>query len=422
MLASVAPGRCVSEIELADALVPALEGLPLRQRRVLVVVPDDTRTLPMPILFRICCSTLLPRVRSLSFLVALGTHPPMDGASLGRHLGYDGTAPTGVMIQQHEWQNQRALTQVGALSREEVRHLSQGLIDEEVPLQVHRAVLENDLLILMGPVYPHELVGFSGGHKYLFPGVSGPAMLHQTHWLGALITNPKVNGYRETPPRRMIEAASMLVPTERVGISLVMKGQDLHGIFIGEVRAAWEAAVELSSRTNIAWIDRAFSTVIACAPRMYKDLWTGSKCMTKLEPVVADRGTLVLYAPHISRPSLSHGDWYQKIGYHVRDYVLAHRQLLTDVPLAVLADLIQLPGIGTFRCGIERTRISVRLATAIPEEECRKINLSWEDPHVLAAKLAGLESRKEEGVLVVRDAGEVLYRLADGKVPDVDAL
>jgi nickel-dependent lactate racemase len=293
-----------------------------------------------------------------------------------------------------------------------VRSLSQGLIGEPVRVRVNREVVEADATLLVGPVFPHELIGFSGGHKYLFPGVAGPEMVDYTHWLGSLIGNLAINGRCDTPPRAVIEAAARLVPGRREALCLVMKGHETRGLYLGSVAEAWRAAVDLSAELNVIRMPRAFHTVVACVPPRYEDLWTGSKCMTKLEPVVADGGKLILLAPHIRSPAVSYagGGWHERVGYHVRDYILAHRQRYADVPLAVLADLVQLPGEGSYRDGVERRRIQVLVATGIPEATCRSINLDYVDPATV--DLAALEGRENEGIFVAREAGETLYRLA----------
>ena len=194
-----------------------------------------------------------------------------------------------------------------------------------------------------------------------------------------------------------------------------MQDGETHGVFLGPVREAWEAAVDLSSRLNIVWTPRAYRTVVACVPPRYDDLWTGSKCMTSLESVVEDGGMLVLLAPHITDPAAAHGGWHERIGYHVRDWLLADLDRFADVPRVVLGDLTLLAGIGTFRDGVEHRRIHVKIASGISEERCRRMSLEWADP--AAYPLAALVGREAEGILVVRDAGEKLYRLADGTVP-----
>ena len=416
---SYAPGRALSELELKEKLLEFLAQTSFSRGRLLVIIPDDTRTLPMPLLFNVLVGELLPKVKELSFLVALGTHPTMTEAQLSRHLGSRFPHPKAKVFQ-HAWQDPKTLTQVGVLTQERMAEISQGLLPVEVRVEINRLVLEYDQLLIVNPVFPHEVVGFSGGHKYFFPGISGPDMVNVSHWLGALITNPKVNGHKWTPVRRMIEEAAKFVSTPRLGLSLVLQGHDVVGMFLGEVTEAWEAAADLSAEVNIVWAPRSYEFVLSLAPSMYRELWLAGKCMYKLEPVVADGGTLIIYAPHIREISPTHGRILLEIGYHVRDYFLGQWEKFRHYPWAVLAHSTHVKGIGTFRDGVEKPRIEVVLATGIPEEVCRRINLGFRDPRTIQP--AEFEGREAEGILVVPNAGEQLWRLADGTVPDIDKL
>ncbi|HDJ29583.1 MAG TPA: DUF2088 domain-containing protein [Candidatus Acetothermia bacterium] len=420
MIFSYAPGRPIPEEEVSERLREALAEIGRAGERWLVIIPDDTRTLPMPAIYRSLVEELAPRVKELAFLVALGTHPPLTDDRLDQHLGPAWRDHPEIKVFQHAWGDPAALVRVGEISQGEMEEISRGLMHEEVPVTINRVVLEHDLVIILGPVFPHEVVGFSGGHKYFFPGVSGPDMVHQSHWLGALITNPKVNGNKETPVRAMIERAAAFVTTPQVGISLVMHGHYLMGMFIGEVEEAWSRAADLSAELNIVWVDHPFHTVISMAPPMYWELWTAGKCMYKLEPVVADEGKLIIYAPNLREISVTHGKLIRQVGYHTRDYFLGQWERFKDVPRAILAHSTHVRGIGTYRDGIEHDRIEVILATGIPEEICREINLGYIDP--VAIDPDEYVGREDEGILVVPNAGEMLYRLADGTVPDIDKL
>ncbi len=419
MLFSYTPGRPITNTEILEQLSEPLESIGGHKDRVLVIIPDDTRTLPMPAFFDTIFKALAPRIEKLTFLVALGTHPPLSAEQLAKHLGAGWESPA-VKILQHAWRNPEILTAIGEVSREEMVELSGGLLREPVPVEINKNVLEHDLIIILNPVFPHEIVGFSGGYKYFFPGISGPDMVNQSHWLGALVTSPKIIGNRDTPVRRMIDRAGEMVPTPCLGISLVMKAQDLMGIFFGPVREAWSEAVALSAKMNIKWVDRPFHTVLSMAPPMYHELWVAGKCMYKLEPVVADGGTLIIYGPHIRDISITHGKWLIEIGYHTRDYYLAQFDRFQHVPRAVLAHSTHVKGIGTYRNGAEHPRINVVLATGISESMTKRLNLDYRNP--LFINPADFTGREEEGVLVVPDAGEVLWRLADGQIPDVDKL
>ena len=414
------PGRAIEPAELEAFVAESLGDFGGAGEHVLAVVPDDTRTVPMPAIFDALCAYVAPRVGRMTVLIALGTHPPMTAAELTAHLGAGWGEHPGVDVVQHDWRNDDVLRQVGTVGADELTDLSGGLLAEDVPIRIHRLALEADRILVVNPVFPHEVVGFSGGHKYFFPGIAGAEILDVSHWLGALITNPKVNGHRETPVRALIEQAADRIETPRTGFSLVMRGHDPVGLFVGDVREAWTAATELSAETNIRWVDRAYHTVLSIAPPMYRELWTAGKCMYKLEPVVADGGRLIIVAPHLSEISPTHGERIRRVGYHTRDVFLAEQERYANVPRAILAHSTHVKGIGTFVDGVERPRIEVVLATGIPEDVCGEINLGHAD--AASIDIEAHQGREEEGILVVPNAGEMLYRLSDGTVPDIDRL
>ncbi len=154
-------------------------------------------------------------------------------------------------------------------------------------------------------------------------------------------------------------------------------------------------------------VDEPYDSVLAVVPPMYADLWTAAKGIYKLEPVVADGGELILYAPHVTSFSVTHGGTIAEIGYHCRDYFLAQRERFAGVPRGVLAHSTHVRGRGTYEDGVERCRIEVTLATGIPPEDCARVALGWRDPATIdPAAWAGTGRSR-----VVERAGEVLYRL-----------
>jgi len=355
-----------------------------------------------------------PRVDRMTVLIALGTHPPMTEQELAAHLGAEWRQRPGIDVVQHDWQDDRAMTLVDTIPASELEELSGGLLSEAVPVRINSLALEADWILIVNPVFPHEVAGFSGGHKYFFPGIAGEEFLDASHWLGALITNPLVNGRRDTPVRALIERAAATIPTPRTGLALVMRGHEPVGAFIDDVHAAWCAAAALSAETNIVWKDRTYHTVISAAPAMYRELWTAGKCMYKLEPVLADGGTLIIYAPHLKEISPTHGDMIRRVGYHTRDYFLAQWDRFERVPRAILAHSTHVKGIGTFVDGVERPRVDVVLATGIAEDVCREINLGYRD--AASIDVGSCEDREDEGILVVPNAGEMLFRLSEERV------
>jgi nickel-dependent lactate racemase len=404
----------VSEDTVYELMGQALDELDLRDKRVLVIIPDGTRTAPIPLLFRLLDELLREQVGALDYLVALGTHRPMDDAALSRLVGvpvHDGRAGAS-RIFNHRWDLPETFVTLATLPAAEVKALSEGRLFLDAPLRFNRLLLEYDQLFVCGPVFPHEVVGFSGGNKYFAPGVASPEIINATHWLGALMTSMAIIGVADTPVRRMIDRAASFIPTPRLCFALVMHGESLHGLYIGPMEDAWRAATELSARLDIVYVERPFRRALSVIPEMYDDLWTGAKGMYKLEPVIADGGEVVIYAPHITEVSYAHGELLDEIGYHVRDYFVKQWDRFKDYPWGVLAHSTHLRGSGSYENGVERPRIRVTLATGIPRERCERIGLSYQDPATMNPEKWA--NRENEGILLVRRAGEMLYRVSSG--------
>jgi len=314
-----------------------------------------------------------------------------------------------VQLLNHEWDNPSALQSIGVIGSGEISQLTGGLFAMDVEVKINRKVFDYDQLIIIGPVFPHEVVGFSGGNKYLFPGISGPEVLNFFHWLGAVVTNPMIIGNKWTPVRKVVDRVGAMVSVPKLCMCMVVDHAQLAGLFIGSPEGAWDEASELSKRLHITYMDHPFHTVLSCAPKMYDELWVGGKCMYKLEPVVADEGELIIYAPHIHEISLTHGHLIRQIGYHCRDYFLKQWDKFKDFPWGTVAHSTHVRGIGKFENGVEHCRVKVTLATSIPEEVCKEINLGYRDP--ASINPADYADREDEGILYVPKAGEMLYHL-----------
>jgi len=410
---TAAPGSAIgmAEIrEVVDAVAPELVG-----EKVLVIVPDQTRTAPIGPVFKALYDSVGAQTRALDVMVALGTHPPMSEEAICARLEISADERAGkfagIGLLNHAWNDPAALTILGTIPAAEIHELSGGLFSMDVEVKANRRLLGYDRIVIIGPVFPHEVVGCSGGNKYLFPGVSGPEVLNFFHWLGAVITNPMIIGNKYTPVRKVVDRAASLVPVPKLCFCLVIEGAELTGMFAGTPELAWDRASDLSRERHIVRKPRPFKTVLSRAPLMYDELWVGGKCMYKLEPVVADGGELIIYAPHIREISETHGGLIREIGYHCRDYFLKQWDRFKDYPWGVLAHSTHVRGIGTYENGVESDRILVSLATGIDEETCRAINLGYRDPDSIDVE--EFENREEEGILYVPKAGEMLYHLEE---------
>ncbi len=407
-------GTTLKDSEVTEFVARAFPRGDAPGQRVLVIIPDGTRTAPVGLVFKALFDEIGGTARALDVLVALGTHQPMSEAAICRRLDLTEAERRDrfrrVRFFNHAWDDPAALREVGTLSTEETRELTGGRFALEVPVEVNRLLFDYDHVIIIGPVFPHEVVGFSGGNKYLFPGVGGPKILNFFHWLGAVITTPRIIGNKWTPVRKVVDRAGALVPVPKSCLALVVEPKGaLVGIFSGTPESAWDAASEVSRETHIVYKERPYHTVLACAPAMYDEIWTAGKCMYKLEPVVADGGELIIYAPHITEFSVTHGRLIEEVGYHGRDYFLAQWDRFKEKPWGVLAHSTHVHGLGTFQNGVEVPRVRVTLATQISEARCRAVNLGYRDPASL--RLPDFADREDEGVFLVPKAGETLFRL-----------
>ncbi len=407
--------RTLTEDEVQQVCAEAIESWRPDGKRLLFVIPDHSRTCPLDVMFRVLYGLLAGRAKSLDFLVALGTHPLLTAEQIYRRVGITAADHAARYPQarffNHEWKNPDRLIEVGRFSRADIREITDGLFEMDVSVTCNRMVLDYDLVVIIGPVFPHEVVGFSGGNKYLFPGIAGQAIIDFFHWLGAVITNPVIIGNKWTPVRRVVDRAAAMLTVERRALCMVVKHHELAGLYAGTPEDAWSAAADLSRDLHVEYHAKPFHTVLSCAPPMYDDIWTGGKCMYKIEPVVADGGKVIVYAPHITEFSSVHGAILEQIGYHTRDFFLKQWERYKGYPWGVVAHSTHVKGIGTYENGVEHPRVEVILATGIPEAACRKLNLGYLDPR--RVNVEEYDGRQAEGVLCVRRAGEVLYRWKD---------
>lgn len=386
-----------------------LASLPLDGASVLIIVPDHTRTAPTRQIFPLVLKALSDRAAKVEVLVALGTHQPENVDDIRARLCLEND--TSVPIHQHEWDSDEALRSAGTIPAARVREISGGLFEQEVIVRANKRLFEADHILVLGPVFPHEVVGFSGGGKYLFPGCSGPEVLNFFHWLGAVLTNVDIIGRKNTPVRMVVDEASDLIPTPTSAVKMVVDHErGLVGLFVGDLKEAWSKAADLSAQTHVLYMKEPVRNVLSVAPAMYDDLWTAAKCMYKLEPVLADGGELIIFAPHVTEVSYTHGRLLDEVGYHCRDYFLKQWDRFKEYPWAVLAHSTHVKGAGSFEGGVERPRVEVVLATGIPKERCERINLGYRDPDSIDP--VAFQGREEDGVLYVPKAGEMLYRLA----------
>jgi len=404
----------LTDDEITAFVHEQLDRVDLDGRSLLLIVPDGTRSCPLPLLVEAVHGAAHGRVSRLTVLIALGTHAAMAEPELAVRLGYSpgGLAEKypGTTVLNHEWWDPDTFVSVGTIGEQTLSELSDGRLVRPVDVRLNRAVVEHDVTLIVGPVLPHEVVGFSGGNKYLFPGVAVQDVINVSHWLGALITSADIIGTRGiTPVRALINEAASLVPGERYALSVVTQAETgaLHSASFGSPEESWAAAADVSAETHVHYLDAPVRRVLSLVPTKYEDMWTGAKGFYKVEPIVADGGQVVLYAPHITEISVMHPE-IVRIGYHCRDYFVKQWDRFKDIPWGDLAHSTHLRGAGTYDAEHgERLRVTVTLATGIPEDVVREANLDYLDPALVDVEAWSADP----DTLVVPDAGEVLFRL-----------
>jgi lactate racemase len=383
--------------------------------RVLAIIPDKTRDDNTHLLFPIADKFLSNRgVACFDALVAQGTHPPMTDAQKLAKIGVETFAGR---IFDHRWDHADYIVMLSELSAAKVSALTGGLIGYPVPVTINRLLAAGvyDTVIVFGATVPHEVAGFAGGAKYFFPGVAGPELTHTTHWLGALAGIENTIGQVETPTRMLIEAATDLVPARIISLnSVVSRAEDgeliTYGLFTGNIRDAFRRAAALSREIHIRYTGRKYKRVVALLDPHYDELWVGGKASYKLGAIVENGGELIIFAPHLTKLSETHGALIEKYGYAplevVRDMLGASQELREN--LCIAAHLAHVAYAGRVDAeGKVVPRYRITMATGIDEETCRRVNLDYLDhrtfdPSVLAS---------DPDTLIVKDAGRDLYKV-----------
>ena len=405
---SSAGGLCRSV--LTEILRQALDVVQ-RGERVLAIIPDKTRDDNTHLLFPIANDFLGKReVASFDVLVAQGTHAAMSDAQKLLKIG--STDFSGQLFD-HRWDDPEELIIIGELSAETVQQLTGGLLTDAVPVSLNKLLAPGiyDTILVFGATVPHEVAGFAGGAKYFFPGVAGPDLTHLTHWLGALATIERVIGRVETPTRHVIEAAADRVTTPVIALTSVSTrtadGLRTHALFAGTLRDTIRRAAAVSAQVHVRYTGRRYPRVIALLDEHYDEMWVGGKASYKLGGIIENGGELVIYAPHLTGISTTHGAMIEKYGYapleQVREMVDGSDELSAN--LCVAAHLAHVSYGSRLADGKIAPRYAITLASAIPAEVCGRVKLGYAPLDAIDVDAA----RRDPDTLVVENAGRDLY-------------
>jgi nickel-dependent lactate racemase len=344
----------IDEHALAQALKDSLKGKTLR--KVLLLPPDYTRMYSGAGRITAVYYNLLKDTCQIDILPALGTHEPMTREEC---LAFFGSEVPFESILVHNWRTDEV--KLGEVPAEFVAEVSEGLVDSKIDVEVNRLITDPsyDLIISIGQVVPHEVVGMANYSKNIFVGCGGSSMINSSHMLGAFYGMERIMGRDFSPVRRVFDYAQEQfladLPLLYVLTVTTNKGDDvsIHGLFLGNQRDLFERAVALSREKNLTSVDRPLKkAVVYLDEREFKSTWLGNKAIYRTRMAMADGGELIILAPAVRKfgEDEANDALIRKYGYVGRVRVLELVKDNTDLQdnLSVAAHLIHGSSDGRF--------------------------------------------------------------------------
>jgi len=292
----------LSREEIEECLREFLAGLPVKPKKVLLIPPDFSR-------FHSgageICAVLYRRLAPpavVDLLPALGTHRPMTAAEMTRM--FPGVPHDRIRV--HDWQ--KGLAFLGEIPGRRLKELSGGKVDYSVRIEVDRLVMESryDVIISVGQVVPHEVIGMAGGNKNILVGTAGPDTINKSHFLGAVCNMESIMGHVESPVRVLLnEAEDWFLSHLPVHYILTVRSKNQAGRLVtrglfaggGKDRECFDRAARLSQKVNIVKVPPLKKVVVYLDPAEFKSTWLGNKAIYRTRMAIADRGELLILAP-----------------------------------------------------------------------------------------------------------------------------
>ncbi len=318
----------LTDEEITKAIRDSIEGLGKDLKKVLLIPPDFTRFHSGAGKLTAIYYDLLKDDCTVDILPALGTHMPMSDEEISEMFGDD--IPRERFID-HNWRED--VVKIGEVPSDFIKEISEGLMDESIDVEVNKLLVsgEYDIIISLGQVVPHEVVGMANYGKNIFVGCGGKNMINSTHMLGAVYGLERLMGKDHSPVRKVFDYAEehfaqdiplmyvLTVTTEYEGATAI------NGLFIGRDRGVFEAAVALSQEKNLTFVDEPFKKVVVYLDeREFKSTWLGNKSVYRTRMAIADDGELIVLGPGVRQFGEDAGidKLIRKYGYVGRDRVL----------------------------------------------------------------------------------------------------
>jgi len=288
----------LSADDLKQGLYTALETLG-QKRKVLALPPDITRFYSRAgELTRYAWQHYGDKLTDI--LPALGTHFPMTEPEIKRMFG---DVPTD-LFRTHDWR--QGLATLGQVPGEFIQEVSEGKLDFSWPAQVDKLLVEGDfdLMLSIGQVVPHEVIGMANYNKNVFVGTGGAEGINKSHYLGAVYGMERIMGRADTPVRRVLNYASdhfaqgLPIVYVQTVVAATENGQVTRGLFIGDDIECFNLASELSLKVNFTMLDEPLKKVVVyLEPEEFKSTWLGNKSVYRTRMAMADGGELIVLAP-----------------------------------------------------------------------------------------------------------------------------
>lgn len=403
-----ADNRPISDEKLVESLKKSIEGKKLS--KVLLLPPDLTRLHSYAGKITALYYNMLKDKCQVDIMPALGTHEAMTKEECLEFFGPD--VPYSSVIA-HNWRTD--IVKIGQVPSEFVKEVSEGLIDYSIDVEVNKRLVDKtyDLIISVGQVVPHEVVGMANYTKNILVGCGGKTMINRSHFLGAVYGMERMMGRDHSPVRKVFDYAEehFLKSLPLMYVLTVTTVDDgivnLEGLFIGRDRKLFEEAVELSQQKNLIFMDKPIKKVVVYLDeREFKSTWLGNKSVYRTRMAIADEGELIVLAPGVRKFGEDEAidKLIRKYGYVGRIKVLEHYKTNEDLKenLSAAAHLIH---------GSSDDRFSITYATEkVSGEEIRGVNFN----HIpLAEALKKYNPDKLKDGFNTLDSGEEIFFISN---------
>ena len=399
------------ESQLQEAIRNSLPEDLTSLKKVLIVPPDFTRLHSQAGKITAYYYELLHEHCQVEILPALGTHEPMNLEEFRQMFGKK--IPWNIVIV-HDWR--KDIQKIGEVPAELVKEVSEGLMEESIPVEIHRKLLDPtyDLILSIGQVVPHEVVGMANYSKNILVGCGGKKMIDASHMLGAVYGMERIMGKDHSPVRKVFDYAQehflKHLPLHYI-LTVIAEGK-LQGLFIGRERNVFVKAVELSQEKNLTILPKRFAKVIVYLDEMeFKSTWLGNKAIYRTRMAIADGGELIILAPGIRKfgEDPENDSLIRKFGYIGREKILQFCKKDKELSknLSVAAHLIH---------GSSDGRFSIHYAVEkITREEIEKVAFSYKPLSKIQKKYPpkkypeGIHKIDEIETLVIHNPGQGLW-------------